>query len=101
MRRDWLAAELSALARAGVDPFELDLRDYYDPPGGVLARALREVDMVWATGGSVFVLIDAIQRSGVDAVLCTRLREDALAYGGSMRLRTELARVRGDRGRGA
>ena len=82
MRRDWLAAELSALARAGVDPFELDLRDYYDPPGGTLARALSEVDMVWATGGSVFVLIDAMQRSGFDGVLHTQLRDDALAYGG-------------------
>jgi dipeptidase E len=82
MRRDWLAAELSALASARVDPFELDLRDYYGSPAGALAGALSEVDMVWATGGSVFVLIDAMRRSGFDEVLRTRLREDTLAYGG-------------------
>jgi dipeptidase E len=82
MRCDWLAAELSALASAGVDPFELDLRDYYGLLDGTLAGVLSEVDMVWATGGSVFVLIDAMQRSGLDGVLHTGLRDDALAYGG-------------------
>lgn len=82
MRRDWLTAELSALASAGVDPFEIDLRDYYGPSAGTLASALSEVDMVWATGGSVFVLIHAMQRSGFDQVLHTRLRDATLAYGG-------------------
>jgi hypothetical protein len=41
MRREWLAAELSALARAGVAPVELDLRDYYDRPEPTRVRGDR------------------------------------------------------------
>jgi dipeptidase E len=40
------------------------------------------VDMVWGTGGNVFVLRKALERSGLDELLLARLREDSLAYGG-------------------
>jgi dipeptidase E len=81
MRREALANETTALARAGLDPFELDLRRHYGQPES-LRGALTGVDMVWATGGNVFMLIDAMRRSGFDVVLHTRLRDDTLAFGG-------------------
>lgn len=82
LRAGWLEREVTALAAAGLSPIELDLRDYYRRPEGLQA-ALAGVDMIWATGGNVFVLRKALQRSGLDALLQESLRADALAYGGS------------------
>jgi dipeptidase E len=81
MRRQALASETTALARNGLDPFELDLRRHYEQPE-LLHDALTDVDMVWATGGNVFMLMDAVRRSGFDVVLRARLDDDTLAYGG-------------------
>jgi dipeptidase E len=80
-RRDCLANELRALHAAGLSPTELDLRDLAGDPDG-LRQAVDGLDMLWATGGNVFVLRRALARSGVDALLVTRLRADSLAYGG-------------------
>jgi dipeptidase E len=80
-RRDWLDNEMRALASAGLSPIELDLRGYYGDPAA-LAAVVAAVDMVWGTGGNVFVLRKALKLSGLDELLRVRLREDSLAYGG-------------------
>jgi len=72
----WLGRELAALARAGLAPYELDLRR-------AGAAALGDVDMLWATGGNAFVLRKALERSGVGDALVARLHDGSLAYGGS------------------
>ncbi len=82
LRAAWLDRELAGLAQAGLSPQELDLRHYYEGRGA-LGTALDGVDMVWATGGSVFVLIDAMSRSGLDRELTRRVGDDSLAYGGT------------------
>jgi dipeptidase E len=81
VRREWLGKETRALAGAGLSPVELDLRDYYAEPAGLL-ESLARLDMVWATGGNVFVLRQALKRSGFDELLSARVHDDALAYGG-------------------
>lgn len=81
-RRAWLETELHALSAAGLSPGELDLRECYgDPPA--LSERLARFEMVWATGGNAFVLRKALERSGLDELLLTRLGDDSLAYGGS------------------
>jgi dipeptidase E len=53
-RAEWVDEERRMLASVGLSAFELDLRGYYQRPGA-LAGALAEVDLVWITGGNVFV----------------------------------------------
>lgn len=80
-RDRWLLKEMRALADAGLSPAAFDLRDCYDDRQA-LQEMLACLDMVWATGGNVFVLRKALQRSGLDEVLPARLADDSLAYGG-------------------
>jgi len=80
-RADWMEAERSALAALGLRAFELDLRTCVGRPDA-LRSALAGVGLVWVTGGNVFVLREAMRRSGLDAVLLERLRADTVAYGG-------------------
>lgn len=80
-RADWMEAERRALAALGLPAFELDLRDCVGRPDALCA-ALEGAGLVWATGGNVFVLREAMRRSGLDALLHERLREDTVAYGG-------------------
>jgi dipeptidase E len=81
-RASWLAREVAALAEAGCAVAERDLRRHYGRPGSI-DEVLDGLDAVWATGGNVFILRDALRRSGLDAALAARLADDTLAYGGS------------------
>lgn len=80
-RREWLTKEMRALSGAGLSPVELDLRDFYADSAALVA-SLADLDMVWATGGNVFVLRKALKLSGLDELLIARLGDDSLAYGG-------------------
>lgn len=80
-REAWLLKEMRALACAGLSPAAIDLRACYDDPQA-LGEMLACLDMVWATGGNVFVLRKAFRRSGLDELLPARLLDDSLAYGG-------------------
>lgn len=80
-RADWMEGERRALAALGLSARELDLRSYDERPEA-LRSALDGVGLVWATGGNVFVLREAMRRSGLDALLTERLGEDTIAYGG-------------------
>jgi dipeptidase E len=80
-RDEWLEREIRALGGAGLSPIELDLREYYAHPEAIVEVA-SALDMVWATGGNVFVLRKAFRRSGFDRLLLARLDDNSLAYGG-------------------
>ena len=73
--------EAQRLREIGLDPTEIDLRDYFDSPNG-LEEKLRQFDLVWARGGNAFILRRALKQSGADTMLETLLREDAVVYGG-------------------
>ncbi|MCA1697035.1 MAG: peptidase E [Actinobacteria bacterium] len=80
-RGEWFEGERRTLAALGLPAEELDLRAFV----GRLEEsrgALAEVGLVWVTGGNVFVLRDAMRRSGFDVALRERLSEDSLVYGG-------------------
>jgi dipeptidase E len=76
-----LQRELDALAGLGLQPGELDLRDFFHRPHELRA-ALSEFDLIWVRGGNTFVLRRALSCSGADTILPELLREDALVYGG-------------------
>jgi dipeptidase E len=80
-RKEGLQRELDDLSELGLDPRELDLRDYFEFPGRI-AGELRNYGLVWLRGGNVFVLRYALAASGADTALLELLREDALVYAG-------------------
>jgi dipeptidase E len=80
-RAESLKRELDSLTSLGLDPSELDLRDYFDQHGE-LGERLREVDLLWVRGGNTFVLRRAFRQSGLDEILPTLLANDAMVYGG-------------------
>jgi dipeptidase E len=65
----------------GLEPEELDLRQYFDNKQGLEVR-LDNVDFVWIRGGNVFILRRALKQSGFDKILKQKLLDDAVAYGG-------------------
>lgn len=71
--------EVEALRGLGLRPAEVDLRRFAGRPADV-AGALAGFPAVWVRGGNVFVLRDAMARSGADAVLSDLVRRDALVY---------------------
>jgi dipeptidase E len=80
-RAESLAREMQSLAALGLEPSELDLRDYFNRPGE-LEAALRRYDLLWVRGGNTFVLRRALRQSGADAASVRLLNEDALVFGG-------------------
>lgn len=76
-----VAQEIGAMEALGLDPAELDLRDYFGRPDR-LREALGEVDLIWVRGGNSFVLRRALRQSGADEVLVDLLRKDEIVYGG-------------------
>jgi dipeptidase E len=76
-----LEQESARLKNMGLEPEEVDLRQYFDNQDGLL-EALLKFDLIWVRGGNVFVLRRAFRQSGADIVIPNLLKDDALAYGG-------------------
>jgi len=66
----------------GLEPFELDLRDYFTD-SAALPDLLNDVGLIWLSGGNTFILRRALAQSGLDAWLVASLKADSVAYGGS------------------
>ena len=80
-RAERLEEERRVLEMLDLPAFELDLRAYFGEHAA-LRTALHGVGLIWVTGGNVFVLREAIRRSGLEDFIGERLRSEALAYGG-------------------
>lgn len=80
-RAEHFAEEVKRLESIGLEPEELDLRDYFGKPEA-LKEKLEGFDLVWVRGGNSFVLRRAFTYSGADKVLRELLEKDALVYGG-------------------
>lgn len=65
----------------GFGALDLDLRDYFDAPDA-LREALAGVALVWVNGGNVFLLRQAMRRSGFDSLVAARIGAGDLIYGG-------------------
>ena len=80
-RADWLKDQIEKLSRLGFVAEELDLRDYFGEADALAAR-LAALDLVWVSGGNVFILRRAIRQSGFDRLAKDALARDAFVYGG-------------------
>lgn len=82
-RANDLKEKLGMMSELGFDVEELDLRNYFGKPG-----ELREFldsyqpDLIYASGGNVFLLATAYHLSGFDEILREDLAKDKYAYGG-------------------
>jgi dipeptidase E len=73
--------ERGDLASLGLDPVELDLRDFFGDSQG-LRRYLEQFDLVWVRGGNPFILRRAMRASDADAAILDMLAADSIVYGG-------------------
>lgn len=80
-RRLAVEQELAALRGLGLDPHELDLRDYAAGTT-TLADDLAGLGAVWVRGGNTFVLRHALATSGGDRLIPRLIADDALVYAG-------------------
>jgi dipeptidase E len=67
-RRHAVSEEIEYVSDAGLVPSELDLRRFDRGHAGLVA-ALQAADLFWVAGGNVFVLRQAMLRSGFDLAL--------------------------------
>lgn len=73
--------EAERLRSIGLEPTEIDLRNYFDK-SNELEQELLNYDLVWVRGGNVFVLRRAFKQSGADTVIKELIESDSIAYGG-------------------
>lgn len=75
-----LNSEIKSMKELGFEAEELDLRDYFGKDG--LLEKMKGYDMVWFTGGNVFILAKAFRQSGFDKVIEELVEGDKLVYSG-------------------
>jgi dipeptidase E len=80
-RADSVAQEIERLKSIGLEPAEIDLRDYFRKRGN-LRETFLNFDLIWVRGGNTFVLRRAIHQSGADNLIKEMLANDSLVYGG-------------------
>ncbi len=80
-RTERLNRELDGLIELGLEPTEIDLRNYFDD-NIKLAEEVKGYDFIWVRGGNVFILRKAYKQSGFDAIITDLLSNDTIAYGG-------------------
>lgn len=73
--------ESRALREIGLEPEELDLRDYFGRHAD-LAKKLKSYGGVWVRGGNVFILRRAYKESGMDTWLKEHQHDEDFVYGG-------------------
>lgn len=72
---------IKQLTEVGLDVEILDLRNYFNQSYR-LKEKLKEFDVIWVSGGNVFVLRQAMKLSGFDVILKSLLKKDNMLYGG-------------------
>lgn len=80
-RRDGVQREIDDLTKLGLQPEELDLRDYFGKPQD-LEKKLSEYGVLWVRGGNTFILRRAFKESGMDEWLKGQKDNKELVYAG-------------------
>lgn len=81
VRSESVGQEVDRLKSIGLEPTEVDLRQYFGKPEE-LKEILSTFDLIWARGGNAFILRRAFKQSGADTAIPELLAEDKVAYGG-------------------
>jgi dipeptidase E len=86
VRQEHLDDQFRQLAALGLEPEEINLTEYFDRPGrDVAERVSQNYGGLWVPGGNVFVLRQAMARSGLDhrmERLLTQTERTGLVYAG-------------------
>ena len=77
-----LRRELTDMQQLEFSAEELDLRDYFGETGDSLVSHLSNFDLIWFSGGNVFLLIKAIRQSGFEKVFEQLIYTKKLVYAG-------------------
>lgn len=80
-RREKVAEGLDSLEKLGLQPEEIDLRNYFGKEEE-LRKVLRKFAGVWIRGGNTFVLRKAFAYSGFDNFLIEKRSDKDFIYGG-------------------
>ena len=80
-RAERLQQEIESLTALGLQPEEIDLRQYFGKPDE-LKEFIKNFGLVWVRGGNVFLLRRAFRQSGFDEIITGLLENDQIAYGG-------------------
>lgn len=80
-RKAGVQREIDDLAKLGLQPEELDLRDYFGKYEN-LEKKLAEYGMLWVRGGNTFILRRAFKESGMDKWLLGQKNNKMLVYAG-------------------
>ena len=73
--------EFNQLIEIGLQPEELDLRDYFGRQNQ-LKKKLNEFKTVWVKGGNTFVLRRAMAQSGFDKLIKEKINDSDFVYAG-------------------
>lgn len=76
-----LQQEIESMRLLGFEPEHLDLKEFFGK-SQELVDLLTGFDVVWVTGGNVFILRKAMEMSGFDAVFKQLVLSDELVYAG-------------------
>lgn len=80
-REEGILREIDDLKKLGLEPEELDLREYFQKPDE-LKHKLAGLGLIWVCGGNVFVLRKAFKESGMDEWLVSQKENKEVVYGG-------------------
>lgn len=80
-REEKLSYELRELAQIGLQPEELDLRNYFNREKNIYEK-LRSFGGVWVRGGNVFILRRAMKQSGFDKAITEISKDASFVYAG-------------------
>jgi dipeptidase E len=80
-RTEGIKSEKEGLLQIGLDPEELDLRNYFGKYNE-LATKLAEFSSVWVLGGNTFTLRRAFKQSGMDGWLKQKRKDENFVYAG-------------------
>jgi len=80
-RKAGVQREIDDLTKLGLQPEELDLRNYFGKPQD-LENKLSEFGILWVRGGNTFILRRAFKESGMDEWLIRQKDNKDLVYAG-------------------
>jgi len=75
-----LKREIEDMQSLGFAPEELDLRKYFGKPG--IVEKLEQYDLIWLSGGNVFLLAKAFEQSGFGEVFEKLIKNEKIVYAG-------------------
>lgn len=74
-------SDIDDLAGVGLNVELVDLKEYFGRQNE-LEKKLNEYGVIWVRGGNVFVLREAMKRSGFDVILKNLTQKEGILYGG-------------------